>query len=130
MEKRYPIDSCPPKAGQTFEKLCQSFPPESIPQLRVGLSAAMERFSRSTGEFLGPHLATATKIAQRLYYLIDNYQKLPQAKLPLVVGAIRYFIIEDDAVPDSTPIVGFDDDVRVLNHVLEELGLAAMCLEI
>jgi len=123
-DRRYSVENCAPKAGQTFQKLCHSFPADSIPQLRLGIDAALERLSKTASDdYLGPHIGTARRIAERLNYLIDNCGKFPRQKLPLIVGAIRYFIIEEDAVPDSTPLVGFDDDIQVLNHVLEELGL-------
>jgi hypothetical protein len=39
----------------------------------------------------------------------------------MIVGAIRYFACIDDALSESTYASGLVDDVRVLNHVIEEL---------
>ena len=120
---KHPADLIP-----TFEDLCRTFPPDSIPELRKGLDATLEHLSRLQDAYLGPHLETAQAIAERLYLLIDKHQSYPSEKLPLIVGAIRYFIIGEDSVPDHKPIVGFDDDVKVLNYVLDQLGLTDLCL--
>ena len=39
-----------------------------------------------------------------------------------VVGAARYFISANDAVPDDRSCTGLDDDVEVFNHVAVSLG--------
>ena len=39
-----------------------------------------------------------------------------------VVGAARYFVSENDEVPDAHSCTGLDDDVRVFNHVVALLG--------
>lgn len=39
-----------------------------------------------------------------------------------IVGAARYFISSDDAVPDERSCTGLDDDVEVFNHVVVLLG--------
>lgn len=41
-----------------------------------------------------------------------------------VVGAARYFISAQDAVPDDRACTGLDDDVAVFNHVAASLGRA------
>ena len=45
-----------------------------------------------------------------------------------VVGAARYFISEDDAVPDDRTCTGLDDDVEVFNHVATALGRADLVI--
>ena len=41
----------------------------------------------------------------------------------MVIGAVRYFIVHMDTMPDTTPVVGLEDDQLVLNHVLEKLSM-------
>ena len=120
----------PPGLIPAFEKLCSSFPPDSIPDLRKGVDATLDRLTRMKDDYLGPNLDTAQEIAKRMCYLIENYQNYPADKHPLIVGALRYFIIEQDSLPDQRPIIGFDDDIRVLNYVLEQLGISGMFLDV
>ncbi|MEZ4752837.1 MAG: hypothetical protein R3A13_00780 [Bdellovibrionota bacterium] len=53
---------------------------------------------------------------------MDDYEDFSINKSK-IVGAVRYFAVAEDPFPDETFASGFDDDARVLNHVLEELGL-------
>jgi hypothetical protein len=45
-----------------------------------------------------------------------------------VVGAARYFISSDDAVPDERSCTGLDDDVDVFNHVARQIGRADLVI--
>lgn len=125
----YELPKTPPELRTTFEHLCRSFPPDCIPELRMGVHAALERLSHLKDSYLGPNLELAQDIARRVYYLIENYQSFPPEKHHLIVGAIRYFMIEKDIVPDSRPITGLDDDARVVNYVLEQLGIPDMFID-
>jgi len=49
----------------------------------------------------------------------DQYDAEARA---LLRGAVVYFIEADDTANDLTDVIGFDDDVRVLNAVLDALG--------
>lgn len=40
----------------------------------------------------------------------------------LVVGALLYFILPADVIPDMTPILGFSDDATVIAAVVAKLG--------
>jgi len=126
------MHSLPPdsKLLSRFEDLCRTFPPDCISELRKGVTAAMHRLSEMEDSFIGPNLQMAQQVADRILFLIDRHREFPAEKHPLIVGAIRYFIIECDCVPDSKPITGFDDDARIINHTLEQLGVADRFIEI
>jgi uncharacterized membrane protein YkvA (DUF1232 family) len=64
----------------------------------------------------------ARLIRDRLERLFDESASLGVEHRAMVVGAARYFVSRDDAVPDTRACTGLDDDVRVLNHVLTVLG--------
>lgn len=49
----------------------------------------------------------------QLYYLIRS-PGVPIWIKGVVVGALGYFIVTPDAVPDITPVIGFVDDLGVL----------------
>jgi fructose-1,6-bisphosphatase len=46
------------------------------------------------------------------------------------VGALRYFVSDDDSFSDLEFASGFNDDAEVMNHVLEELGLEQEVIDI
>ncbi len=41
----------------------------------------------------------------------------------LVAAAAEYLVREQDGIDDQRPIVGYEDDLKVINHVLEELEM-------
>ena len=55
--------------------------------------------------------------AFQLYYLAKS-PNVPLWAKGLVVGALGYFIVTPDAVPDITPVLGFADDLSVMISAL------------
>lgn len=53
-------------------------------------------------------------------YMVDP--EVHWTKKVLVVGALIYFIIPTDIIPDFTPIVGYVDDAAVIAAVIKTLG--------
>jgi hypothetical protein len=64
----------------------------------------------------------AELLCVRLEILLGLAPSLGDEARADIVGAARYFISEDDAVPDSQSCTGLDDDVEVFNHVARSLG--------
>ncbi len=48
----------------------------------------------------------------------------PESTRRLIQGAVRYFVLEDDADGDLDSILGLDDDTQVMNAVMDKLGRA------
>ena len=40
----------------------------------------------------------------------------------MLVGAIVYFVVPDDLVPDSIPIIGYADDAAVLGMAIKMMS--------
>lgn len=51
--------------------------------------------------------------ALQLYYVLDN-PELPTKTKVIIYGALGYFISPVDLIPDTTPLVGFTDDMAAL----------------
>lgn len=56
-----------------------------------------------------------------LYYAAERPQTPKWAKAT-VYGALAYFILPADAVPDLTPLAGFTDDLAVLAFAVATIG--------
>jgi hypothetical protein len=67
-------------------------------------------------------LDTAVAIGKTLTMLLDEPDQYDAGERALLRGAVVYFIEADDTANDLTDVIGFDDDVRVLNAVLDALG--------
>ena len=129
MPRRFPLPQKPSPIVDTFEKLCEACPIDELPKLRHQVQAAVDRFAGFRNDLLGPSVETSRELAARCGLLLDRYEKLAPRQRALAVGAVRYFITQLDAISDQTPIVGFNDDIVVMNHVLEQLNISGHFLQ-
>jgi len=118
-----------PKELALFAELCSDLPPDGLAELCNGVHsyAGELEAEQATSELVAVDLAIAVR--DRLERLFGLASQLPAAQRALVVGAARYFISKDDAIPDTRACTGLDDDVRIVNHVLKELGRAEWSIE-
>ncbi len=72
-------------------------------------------------DFLGPDLQIAQSLFETSRRLLESYESYPSEKQALIIGAVRYFIMHRDSLPDAHPIAGLDDDLAVFNYVTERL---------
>ena len=59
-----------------------------------------------------------------LLYNVAKDPDTPMAAKGLIYGALGYFIMPLDAVPDITPVVGFSDDLTALVTVITMLNMS------
>ena len=123
-------DHLDPQLDGEFVSLCESLSVEENAQLKVEVNIHVEKVQQSLNrnEFLDVQIAK--DIAQVLNKLLELYPKFQESHQKLIVGAARYFVSEYDLEPDTSSILGFDDDVRVLNFVLKYRGLSELQVEI
>ncbi len=109
---------------KVFEALCGPVTAADLAALR----AAVQRHKRDLdqasreSEFLATDLAE--ELADKLDDLLETLPSLPEDVRPLVAGAARYFVSDDDALPDRSGPTGLDDDVAVFNMVARRIGRA------
>ncbi len=60
--------------------------------------------------------------ALQLYFAAQD-PKTPGWARTIIYGALGYFIITPDAVPDITPVVGFTDDLGVLAAAIATVAM-------
>ena len=54
-------------------------------------------------------------------WALRQYQRVPWSSLLLVAGAVVYFVMPVDMIPDVLPGIGFIDDVAVVSAVVQAL---------
>jgi uncharacterized membrane protein YkvA (DUF1232 family) len=115
-------DDLHPDIKIRFDTLCQSPTTLStsllVTQIHDHLQQIHEALARN--EFLD--VKTAQQAADLLIDLLSTLNDYSAGKQNLIVGAARYFVLDDDHEPDTKSPLGFDDDIQVLNFVLEKLG--------
>ncbi|OQA06536.1 MAG: hypothetical protein BWY66_01808 [bacterium ADurb.Bin374] len=112
----------PKKCRELFEKLAQVVPEEQLEELRE----AMRRHLQTAERHLGPaplNLQLIGRMTTALDTALNAYGSLSETQRALLVGAIRYFVENEDAANDLDDPFGFDDDLAVINAVLFEIGL-------
>jgi uncharacterized membrane protein YkvA (DUF1232 family) len=129
-QRKFPLPSFPPKAKSHFKRLCEPLPPHTVPQLKEEL----ENFYSSVLAEADNRPLVNTELIRDLYdracLLLERYPHISEKHRSLVVGALRYFVSDDDSFSDLEFASGFNDDAEVMNHVLEELGLEQEVIDI
>ncbi len=54
-------------------------------------------------------------------YINGDYRNIPYGSLVLIVGAILYFVMPADAIPDVIPALGFTDDAAVIAFTIKQV---------
>lgn len=105
-------------------------PPEEVGGLSREVEACLERFRAFSDQFLAPNVILAEQLAERCRFLLGRYERCNARQRALIVGAVRYFSLFRDAIPDGKPLVGLDDDIAITNYVLEQLNVKGMFLSV
>lgn len=119
---KHKLPKFPSAVASTFHSLCKAVAPEEIDKLRVEIAQCKVDLltASKNGTIIKPELLE--KLYQASLYLIDNYLGFSRKQRALAIGAIRYFAIINDPLPDNAFTSGLFDDIQVMNHVLEKLG--------
>ena len=119
-----------PEKNKKLASLCADIEPNFVENLtnEVDEHVTQVHLALKANEFLDVNIAT--KIADILKSLLNEFDKYPKQKQRLIVGAARYFIKSNDAQADFESLLGFDDDIEVLNYVLVELGCSDMRIQL
>ncbi|MBU4487006.1 MAG: DUF1232 domain-containing protein [Candidatus Delongbacteria bacterium] len=56
-------------------------------------------------------------------YTKGNYKEIPTKSIVLTVGAILYFLMPIDLIPDMIPVFGYLDDIAVIGLVIKQIGI-------
>jgi len=119
-----------PTIEKVFNKLAVPVKPQKMEQLKTDIKRYLERITRAQNknEFLNEPLAR--KIGKTAIYLLDSYQQYPKNKQALIIGAVKYFLLDADEENDLESPLGFDDDAEVFNYVLKNIGRDDLIIDI
>lgn len=106
---------------RVFRPLCTALSIDETPRLLEALQGYLAKTNGALARNEFTDTETAEKITAALFLLFDEYPQMPDTHRALIVGAARYFVLASDAEPDLS-LLGFEDDARVLNYVLVQIG--------
>lgn len=92
---------------------------ESHDKFNEGKDFVEENFW-SKVEKVGKKLSFTKDVKALFNYFLDN--NIPWHRKSIVVGALVYFIMPIDTIPDLAPLVGYLDDLGVITAVIKYLG--------
>lgn len=109
-----------PDEQRRFRALCLATSAEELAEM----SSVVELHLDQVRENAGPvtDFETAVLIGDSLCRLLTSGIDFDEDARAQIRGAIEYFLLTDDADGDLDDALGFDDDARVLNIVLERIG--------
>lgn len=129
-KKRHKLPTYPKTIKQTFKEYCVNVDEERLKILREKVNEELEDAQKRVDNGGIHDLKMANEIANRCFYLLDNYNNFLSNQQKLIVGAVCYFAISDDPISEEIFASGYDDDAQVINYVLEELGIDDMYIDL
>jgi hypothetical protein len=111
-----------PDEMNRFAAACEPTEPGELAGLRLRTQAYLAWVRDEAGRRSSLDLDTAEAIGRTLTMLLDEPDLYDAEQRALLRGAVGYFVDAEDSANDVTDAIGFDDDVRVVNAVLDALG--------
>ena len=120
--QKHKLPKFPPEVTTTFYAYCEAVDPEVVPQLLEELEQCLLELKEMSQSNQKVDMEMVRALAEVSRDLLNRYDTFDSDHRSLIIGAIRYFVILDDPLPDTGFASGFTDDVMVMNHVLEQIG--------
>lgn len=88
--------------------------PEMISELIGGVSHKMSDMDISKQRVSGFIERVKTLIRMLRAYISGEYRQLPWKSLLMILGALIYFMMPLDLIPDFIPVTGLADDISII----------------
>jgi hypothetical protein len=105
-------------------------PAHGVRDLRQKVIRHLEELASEALDNDAVDLGLAARISDALLSLIESIPDLDPAGVTAVRGAIDYFVLNRDELPDLDSRMGFVDDAQLLNRTCEAVGLPELKIRI
>ncbi|KQR72524.1 YkvA family protein [Pedobacter sp. Leaf176] len=85
------------------------------------IKEALGKAVTNKGELEGVWTKMVLLFAVAKDYVNGDYTEIPKRSIMAILGGLIYFLSPIDVVPDFVPVLGFIDDVFVLNLVYKQV---------
>ena len=127
---KHKLPKFPPTVAATFRSLCEDIPAEEAMKLRDEVLICVDEAREREKSDPRTDLNSTIELANCCKALLDRYENFSSKQRALVIGAVRYFAGGNDPLSDEDFASGLWDDKRVMNYVLEQLGVEDMFLKV
>ncbi len=117
-----------PDEQRRFRRLCIATSAEELAQLGDVIEMHLDHIRQNAGPMTD--VETAEVIGESLTKVIRSNIEFDEEARSQIRGAVEYFLLTDDAAGDLEDALGFDDDARVLNTVLDRIGHPEFVVEL
>lgn len=121
-KKNHPLPKFPSTVADTFRDLCELLTDEEVAELLPQVDECLSQLEREAQTNQTIDIKAARQLAELSKYLLSQYSTFSDEEKPLILGAVRYFAVSEDSLSEQVFVTGFTDDIKVMNHVLEEIG--------
>ena len=104
--------------------------PDQLAGLRLRVLTYFARIETLAAKRAVVDVDAARKVADTLSRLLDEPDVYSDQQRELLRGAVEYFVLDRDNRADLTDAIGFDDDARVVNALLDVLGRADLVINL
>lgn len=105
-------------------------PAHGVRNLKLKVARHLQELASEALDNPNVNLGLAARISDVLWSLIDEAAERDDAARAAVRGAVDYFVLNRDEVPDLDDPRGFDDDAELVNQVARELGLTELTVRL
>ncbi len=127
---KHPLPKFPPAVAPTFQSLCQNIVEAEVVDLAHAIDRRIKEIRVQAKAHKMVDLEMAEAIAKSCRALVSVFGKRSEPERALIVGAVCYFAIAEDALPDESFASGLSDDAKVVNYVLEQLGIEGHYIQV
>ena len=120
---KYKLPKFPVSVIPAFHQLCREIAVEQVDEVRAEVERCLGMLREQAPEKPNLNLPLAEEIAARCFILLDRFAECDSEKRKLIMGAVSYFVVDGDGAEDDSFATGFDDDARVINYVLQQVGI-------
>jgi uncharacterized membrane protein YkvA (DUF1232 family) len=121
--KAHKLPRFPEEAAHTFKALCGHISSQEVQALSIQLDEMYNSILEKVSSSPNMNLDRFRDVYAVARYLMNHFESFAKDQQYLIIGGVRYFTMEHDSVSDIEFYTGFDDDAKVLNYVLEQIGV-------
>jgi hypothetical protein len=122
-KQNHPLPKFPPGLRPRFQSLCEPLDITAIDQLRQEFVLKTKETRARAEKNVRMNKRRLDDLIDRCELLLDVFPDVAEQQRALIVGALRYFVVDGDQLSDEAFCTGFDDDARIVNFVLEQLSI-------
>ena len=128
--RKHNLPKFPEEIIPLFDRLATELKGEQLIAFKNEVGQIVEEELKNSIEMSAENKRILFELINLTNFLLEQYEERTPHERKLIIGAIKYFVGQDDPIPDQIFQTGLLDDAKVMNYVLEELGIEDRYIEL